>query len=107
MLPVEIEDGLLLLSNNILITCEHVAADVHALDVPIPQFPLRPKAVEEEEGEGGEGNEAVFSYLFHSGFVQEDVLHIPKVELDFANGDARMDNEMHDTLPPPSRCSAI
>jgi hypothetical protein len=94
MLPVVSEDGLLLLSNNILITCEHVASDVHALDVPIPQHPLRPQVVD-----GSESleflNEPVFSYLFHAGFVDEDVLHIPKNELDFANSDSRMDNEMY------------
>jgi hypothetical protein len=94
MLPVVTEDGLLSLSNNILVTCEHVASDVHALDIPIPQYPLRPQV-----SDGLESfdyfNEPVFSYLFHAGFVNEDVMHIPKSELDFANSDSRMDNEMY------------
>jgi hypothetical protein len=94
MLPVVTEDGLLSLSNNILITCEHISADVHALDVPIPQYPLRPQSVDGSES-SDYLNQPVFSYLFHAGFVNDDVLHIPKVELDFANSDSRMDNEMY------------
>jgi hypothetical protein len=94
MLPVVTEDGLLSLSNNILVTCEHISADVHALDVPIPEYPLRPEAVDSSESLVSL-NQPVFSYLFHAGFVNEDVLHIPKCELDFANSDSRMDNEMY------------
>jgi hypothetical protein len=94
MLPVVTEDGLLLLSNNILVTCEHISSDVHALDVPIPQHPFGPQFVDGSES-SDILNQPVFSYLFHAGFVNEDVLHIPKVELDFANSDSRMDNEMY------------
>ena len=94
MLPVETEDGLLSLSGNILVTCEHVASEMHVLDIPIPKAPLRPPVIENSDSVDF-STEPVFSYLFHAGFVNEDVLHIPKLELDFANGDPRMDNEMY------------
>jgi len=67
---------------------------MHVLDIPIPKAPLRPPVIENSESLDF-SIEPVFSYLFHAGFVNEDVLHIPKLELDFANGDLRMDNEMY------------